>query len=88
MKLHDSPLSDSDADKIQNAENLTPSELKKLKNKQKKLQLKAQQEKEEQAKLEAKKKEISKSKNKEDGDVETITEDDLVPEKLERVTKI
>lgn len=86
LHLHDKPLSDGENDKNENTENLTPSELKKLKNKQKKQQLKAQQEKDKQQQIEQKKKELSKQKNKEDGgDVEAISEEDLLPEKLERV---
>lgn len=86
LHLHDKPLSDGENDNIENVENLTPSELKKLKNKQKKQQLKAQQEKDKLQQIEQKKKELSKQKNKEDGgDVETISEEDLLPEKLEKV---
>lgn len=85
LHLYDKPLSDADSEKCENMENLTPSELKKLKNKQKKQQLKAQQEKDKQMQIEQKKKELSKQKNKEDGgDVETINEEELLPEKLER----
>ena len=85
LRLHDKPLSDSENDTNLDTENLTPSELKKLKNKQKKQQLKAQQEKDKQLQIEQKKKELNKQKAKEDGgDVETINEDDLLPEKLER----
>ena len=86
LHLHDKPLSDLDNDKNENMANLTPSELKKLKNKQKKQQLKAQEEKEKQQQIEQKKKELNKQKNKDDGgDAETINEEDLQPEKLERV---
>ena len=35
--------------------------------------------------LEQKKKELSKQKNKEDGEQEQVNEEELVPEKLERV---
>ncbi len=85
LRLHDKPLSDNDNDADQNTENLSASELKKLKNKQKKQQLKAQQEKDKQQQLEQKKKELSKQKNKEDGgDAETINEEELNPDKLEK----
>jgi hypothetical protein len=86
--LHDNPLSDIEDDKIENIENLTPSELRKLKNKQKKQQLKEQVEKEKEKQLKEKLKALNKQKNKEDGDLETISEEDLVPEKLERVSRI
>ena len=86
LQLHDKPLSDLDADKNESLANLTPSELKKLKNKQKKQQLKAQEEKEKLQQIEQKKKELNKQKNKDDGgETETISEEDLQPEKLERV---
>jgi hypothetical protein len=86
LHLYDKPLSDAENDKNENTENLTPSELKKLKNKQKKQQLKAQQEKDKQQQIEQKKKELNKQKNKDDGgDVEAISEEDLIPDKLEKV---
>ena len=86
LRLHDKPLSESEFGNSENAENLTPSELKKLKNKQKKQQLKAQQEKEKLLQIEQKKKELNKQKNKEDnGDAETINEEDLYADKLEKV---
>ena len=85
LHLHDKPLNDNDAGADQNTENLSASELKKLKNKQKKQQLKAQQEKDKQQQIEQKKKELSKQKNKEDGgDVEAVSEEELNPEKLEK----
>ena len=85
LRLHDRPLSELDEDAIVAAESLSASELKKLKNKQKKQQLKAQIEKDKQQQLELKKKELSKQKNKEDGgDADTINEDELVAEKLEK----
>ncbi len=86
LHLYDKPLSDSEYGNTENLENLTPSELKKLKNKQKKQQLKAQQEKEKQMQIEQKKKELNKQKNKEEnGDAEAINEEDLQAEKLEKV---
>lgn len=85
LHLHDKPLVDSESDANVNTENLTPSELKKLKNKQKKQQIKAQQEKDKQNQLEQKKKEISKQKTKDDGEAETVNEEELMPEKLEKV---
>lgn len=89
LTLHDHPLSDAGDDSEANLDNLSPSELKKLKNKQKKQQIKAQIEKDKQAQLEQKKKELSKQKNKEDGgDPEQLVEEELVPEKLEKVIKL
>jgi N-alpha-acetyltransferase 15/16, NatA auxiliary subunit len=86
LRLHDRPLKDDENDKNENLENLTPSELKKLQNKRKKQQIREQQEKERQQQIEQKKRELSKQKAKEDGgDAETVNEDDLQPEKLEKV---
>lgn len=84
LYLHDNPLRDA-ADLGENTENLSASELKKLRNKQKKAALKAQQEKEEKMKQEQKKKDLNKAKNKDDGgDGDVQAEEDLQPEKLER----
>lgn len=84
LYLHDNPITDQSANE-ENTQNLTPSELKKLRNKQKKAQLKAQLEKEEKMKAEQKKKDLNKSKNKEDnGDADVQAEEELQPEKLER----
>lgn len=85
LHLHDFPLPDSEIDANTDVANLTPSELKKLKNKQKKQQIKAQQEKEKQQQIEQKKKELNKQKAKEDGgEVETTNEEELQADKLER----
>lgn len=89
LHLHDFPLPDSEIDANTDVANLTPSELKKLKNKQKKQQIKAQQEKEKQQQIEQKKKELNKQKAKEDGgEVETANEEELQADKLERVTDL
>lgn len=85
LRLHDKPLTGNENDLNVDTESMTASDLKKLKNKQKKQQLKAQQEKEKQIQIEQKKKELSKQKNKEDADVEQTTEEELHPDKLERV---
>lgn len=88
LYLHDNPITDS-LENEENNQNLTPSELKKLRNKQKKAQLKAQLEKEEKMKAEQKKKDLNKIKNKEDnGDADVQAEEELQPEKLERVLNI
>ena len=84
LHLHDHPLADQDSELNANTENLSASELKKLKNKQKKAQIKAQQEKERVEQLEQKKKELNKQKNKDDADAEQNNEEELVPEKLEK----
>jgi hypothetical protein len=87
LHLHDKPLTDNESDLITNTENLSASELKKLKNKQKKQQIKAQQEKDRQQQMEQKKKEMSKQKAKEDGgEAEALQPEELQPDKLEKVT--
>jgi tetratricopeptide (TPR) repeat protein len=83
LRLYDHPLKDS-SQTIEDTENFSASELKKLRNKQKKQQLKAAQEKEEKRKVEQKKKELSKAKKNDDGDGEVAVEEELLPEKLER----
>ena len=65
------------------SENLSPSELKKLRNKQRKAQKKAALEKERQ-KAEEQKKEQSKSKAQ-DAELDGPKEEELVPEKLAKV---
>ncbi len=86
LSLYDRPLIDNDMAFDKTLNNLTPSELKKIKNKQKKQQIKAQQEKEKQQQLELKKKELNRQKNKEDnGDIEPSNEEELLPERLEKV---
>jgi hypothetical protein len=86
LTLHDKPPSSADDQFDTNMAKLTPSESKKLKNKQKKQQIKAEQEKEKLLQIELKKKELNKQKNKEDnGDIEQTNEEELSPEKLEQV---
>ena len=84
LYLHDNPLKD-DANTDENTANLSESELKKLRNKQKKAALKAQLEREEKMKQEQKKKDLNKTKNKDDGEGDVQAEEELQPEKLERV---
>ncbi|KAJ8298173.1 hypothetical protein KUTeg_024704 [Tegillarca granosa] len=71
LHLHDHPLTDK---------NLTPSELKKLRNKQRKAQKKAQQAQEKQ-KAEQDKKD-QQSKKQQDGEMDGPKEEELVPDKL------
>lgn len=82
LHLHDHPLSDSDQDKNQDTENLSPSELKKLRNKQRKAAKKAQQAQEKQ-KAEHDKKEAAVKKQG-DGELDGPKEEELLPEKLAR----
>lgn len=82
LHLHDHPLSDSDADKLLDADNLTPSELKKLKNKQRKQQKKLEKQKEQQKEHEKKE---HPGKKQQDQDQDGPKEEELVPEKLAKV---
>jgi len=85
LRLYDSPLKEADSLNVIDAENMDPSELKKLKNKQKKAKRKAEQEKQSQQQAAARKELHNKSqkmRNEEDG--ESVQKDELVPEKLER----
>lgn len=84
LHLHDHPLSDSDKDDLQNTENLTPSELKKLRNKQRKAQKKMEKEKEKQ-KQEQEKKEHIGGKKQQEQELDGPKEEDLVPDKLAKI---
>ncbi|CAH1778361.1 unnamed protein product [Owenia fusiformis] len=81
VHLHDHPVADSDENISKDQENLTPSELKKLRNKQRKAQKKAQQqkskEKQEQDKRESKPKPA-------DPEVEGPKEEELIPASLQK----
>lgn len=81
LHLHDHPLSDSDLDSALDAENLSPSELRKLKNKQRKAKKRAQAEA--QQKAEQDKKETH-NKKAQDGELDGPKEEELVPDKLSR----
>lgn len=87
IKLFDEPLKASSATEEIDLENLSPAELKKLKNKQRKAKKKAEVENAQQAKAEKKKEQYNKSKqqqNQDSGDPEAPQLDELIPEKLER----
>ncbi|PIK37160.1 putative N-alpha-acetyltransferase 15, NatA auxiliary subunit [Apostichopus japonicus] len=84
LQLHDKPLKDSDKEEEINDKNLSPKELKKLRSKQRRAQKKAQQQKEEEerAKAAAEK----QQKNKHDPELDGPKEEELVPDKLARVS--
>lgn len=82
LHLNDHPVTDSDNDKLPNAENLSASELKKLKNKMRKKEKKAAQEK---AKQEEQEKKDHSTKRQQDQDLDGPKEEELVPDKLEKV---
>jgi peptide alpha-N-acetyltransferase len=67
------------------AENLAPSELKKLRNKQRKQRRKAELERQQAAQAQEKREQHNKSRQQNDPDLEQPTLDELIPEKLERV---
>jgi len=82
IRLYDKPLSESDdADKA-GQENLTPSELKKLKNKERKKAKQEAQRKEKQRQEESKKE--TKTKAQADAELDGPKEEELVPDKLAR----
>jgi len=68
------------------AENLAPSELKKLRNKQRKQRRKAELERQQAAQAQEKREQHNKSRQQNDPDLEQPTLDELIPEKLERVS--
>lgn len=67
-------------------ENLAPSELKKLRNKQRKQRRKAELERQQAAQAQEKREQHNKSRQQTDPDLEQPTLDELIPEKLERVS--
>ena len=68
------------------SENLAPSELKKLRKKQRKQRRKAELEKAQAAQAQEKREQHNKSRQQTDPDLEQPTLDELIPEKLERVS--
>lgn len=84
LRLHDKPLTDSDAADDMDTANLTPKELKKIRSKQRRAQKKAQQQKEEEERSKALEKHQG-GKNKHDPDLDGPKEEELVPDKLARV---
>jgi len=89
LRLHEKPVSDDDKMNDLNTENMDPSELKKLRNKQKKAKRKAEQERQAQQQQQARKELHNKSQRKGGGgggeeELDAPTKDELLPEKLER----
>ncbi|XP_076646655.1 N-alpha-acetyltransferase 15/16 isoform X1 [Halictus rubicundus] len=85
LRLHDDPLPDPTQAQEIDTENLTPSELKKLRNKQRKQRRKAELERQQAAQAQEKREQHNKSRQQTDPDLEQPTLDELIPEKLERV---
>lgn len=69
-------------------ENLPPSELKKFRNKQRKQRRKAELERQQAAQAQEKREQHNKSRQQTDPDLEQPILDELIPEKLERVSFI
>lgn len=89
IRLFDKPLPAESATEDIDAENLPPSELKKLRNKQRKAKKKAEMESAQQAQALVKKEQHNKSRQQQnaDGDPEAPQLDELIPEKLARPEK-
>ncbi|XP_070168263.1 N-alpha-acetyltransferase 15, NatA auxiliary subunit [Polyergus mexicanus] len=85
LRLHDFPLPDPAQTQEIDTENLAPSELKKLRNKQRKQRRKAELERQQAAQAQEKREQHNKSRQQNDPDLEQPTLDELIPEKLERV---
>ncbi|XP_011499374.1 PREDICTED: N-alpha-acetyltransferase 15, NatA auxiliary subunit [Ceratosolen solmsi marchali] len=85
LRLHDYPLPDPTKTQEIDTENLAPSELKKLRNKQRKQQRKAELERQQAAQAQEKREQHNKSRQQTDPDLEQPTLDELIPEKLERI---
>lgn len=89
LYLHDNPLKNQSSDEQLNQENLTPSELKKLKNKERKAKKRAELEQQAAAAAAEKKGQHQKSKqtNSEDGDShQQDNAEELMPDKLAATT--
>ncbi|XP_026318043.1 N-alpha-acetyltransferase 15, NatA auxiliary subunit [Hyposmocoma kahamanoa] len=86
LRLHAKPLQDAPQTTEPDTENLAPSELKKLRNKQRKAKRKAEQESALQAQVQVKREQHHKARQQqEQGDPEAPQLDELIPDKLARV---
>ncbi|CAH1159834.1 unnamed protein product [Phaedon cochleariae] len=85
LHLFDEPLKDESAEQELNTENLAPSELKKLRNKQRKARRKAEQESLQQKEAQVKRDQHHKSRQQGDVEADAPQLDELVPDKLARV---
>ncbi|XP_046394061.1 N-alpha-acetyltransferase 15, NatA auxiliary subunit [Ischnura elegans] len=82
LHLHDCPFKDETAEQEMNTENLAPSELKKLRNKQRKAKRKAELERAQAAQAAEKREQHHKSRQQGDAEPDAPPQDELVPEKL------
>ncbi|XP_045521465.1 N-alpha-acetyltransferase 15, NatA auxiliary subunit [Pieris brassicae] len=86
LRLHSHPLQDAPQTSEPDTENLAPSELKKLRNKQRKAKRKAEQESALAAQVQVKREQHHKARREqEQGDPEAPQLDELIPDKLARV---
>ncbi|XP_066252632.1 N-alpha-acetyltransferase 15, NatA auxiliary subunit isoform X2 [Euwallacea similis] len=85
LHLFDSPLKDENAEQELNTENLAPSELKKLRNKQRKAKKKAEQESAQAREAQVKRDQHHKSRQQGDVEADAPQLDELIPDKLARV---
>uniref|UniRef100_A0A0K2T4J7 Nalphaacetyltransferase 15, NatA auxiliary subunitlike [Apis florea] n=2 Tax=Lepeophtheirus salmonis TaxID=72036 RepID=A0A0K2T4J7_LEPSM len=84
LQLFDKPLPDHNTNNYIDTENLDPSELKKIRNKQKKALRKAEQEQHQQQQVQAKKNLHNKAQKKNDDELDIPMKEELFPQKLER----
>ncbi|KAL1509166.1 hypothetical protein ABEB36_003946 [Hypothenemus hampei] len=85
LHLFDSPLKNENAEQEMNTENLAPSELKKLRNKQRKAKKKAEQESAQAREAQVKRDQHHKSRQQGDVEADAPQLDELIPDKLARV---
>ncbi|XP_030745565.1 N-alpha-acetyltransferase 15, NatA auxiliary subunit [Sitophilus oryzae] len=85
LHLFDAPLKDESAEQELNTENLAPSELKKLRNKQRKAKKKAEQESAQAREAQVKRDQHHKSRQQGDVEADAPQLDELIPDKLARV---
>ncbi|XP_065201361.1 N-alpha-acetyltransferase 15, NatA auxiliary subunit [Planococcus citri] len=85
LRLYDRPLSDIDTQQQLNTENVPPAQLKKLLNKQKKARRKAELEKAQAIAAQEKREHKNKQVQSNSEENESQPQDELIPEKLERV---
>ncbi|XP_056647999.1 N-alpha-acetyltransferase 16, NatA auxiliary subunit [Diorhabda sublineata] len=85
LHLFDEPLKDESAEQEMNTENLAPSELKKLRNKQRKAKKKAEQESAQAREAQVKRDQHHKSRQQADCEPDAPQLDELIPDKLARV---
>lgn len=87
LYLFDEPLKDENAEQELNTDNLAPSELKKLRNKQRKARRKAELQNAQAREAQVKKDQHHKSRQQGDIEPDAPQLDELLPEKLERTDK-